>query len=666
MVERVEREPNLSVVVVVYNMPREGPRTLHSLSAAYQRHIEPDDYEVIVVDNGSNPPFDPKVIEGLSGNFRLIRIDPASPSPVQAVNRGIAEARGEVIGVMIDGARMVTPGLLHFARHGAGIYDRAVVASIGWFLGFDDQRWALEGGYDKKREDALLKSIDWPADGYRLFEIGTLANSSSNGWLLPIAESNALFLRRELWGILEGFDERFDLPGGGVVNLDTYRRALELPNAELVVLLGEGSFHQVHGGIATNSDIDLFPDLRRRWAQQYETIRGRPWASPTHDRPTYLGTLPRPALSHLVRSVLDPIPRGNSGPFGGSFDRSLWSITPIVRPADPGIAALVELAHTEFRAGRFEAAAAVARLARNHAPDEVEPQRLLAHASPWLRTRMPPNDRRAEFHLALGEAYRVLGNGGKSASEYRAALTFDDDLVQAYMGLAKLRMPGDDYLVWLERLHAAIVPETYLEVGVARSQSLSFARPPTRAMGVDPEPTINATLKAETHIFCETSDVFFAERRPVQLLNDRPLALAFIDGLHVFQQSLKNFMRVETLCGPRSVVLIRDTVPLDEPTQRPDRQRKFYTGDVWKTVLCLKHYRPDLDIFTIATPPTGLTVVTGLDPRSRVLANRYEEAVARFVDTSFSAVECMLETMLNVIPNDWSIVQSRLRERGII
>jgi len=666
LVKKVERKPEVSVVVLGYNMPREAPRTLHSLSAAYQRHIEPDEYEVIVVDNGSNPPFDPKIIDGLSGNFRLIRIDHASPSPAQAVNQGMAEARGEVIGVMIDGARMVTPGLLHFALHGASLYNRAVVASIGWFLGFDDQRLALESGHNEEREDALLKSIDWPADGYRLFEIGTLAGSSPNGWLLPIAESNALFLRRELWERLEGFDERFDLPGGGLLNLDTYRRALDLPNAELVVLLGEGSFHQIHGGIATNSDIDLFPEAFRSWAQQYETIRGRAWVCPAPDTPTYLGTLPRPALSHLIRSTLDPIPRGTCGPLGNSFDRSLWSTTPIERPAGPDIAALVDLAHSEFRAGRFEAAVAVARLARNHAPDEMEPQRLLAHAGSWLRGRVPPDDRRAEFHVALAEAYRLLGDGGKSASEYREALTFDDDLVQAQMGLAKLRMPGDHYLVWLERLHAAIVPETYLEIGIARGQSLSYARPPTRAVAVDPEPKINAPLKAETHIFCETSDVFFAEHRLVPLLNNQPLALAFIDGLHVFQQSLKDFMCVESLCGPRSVVLIHDTVPLDELTQRPDRQRKFYTGDVWKTVLCLKHYRPDLDIFTIATPPTGLTVVTGLDPTSRILTDRFEEAVGRFIETSFSALECMLDIGLNVVPNDWSIVQSRLKERGII
>ena len=67
------------VVVVIYNIPREAPRTLHSLSAAYQRHIGSDDYEIIVVDNGSTPPVDPQMIAGLSGNFRLIRIDDAHP-----------------------------------------------------------------------------------------------------------------------------------------------------------------------------------------------------------------------------------------------------------------------------------------------------------------------------------------------------------------------------------------------------------------------------------------------------------------------------------------------------------------------------------------------------------------------------------------------------------
>src|SRR6266852_4375870 len=270
LVENLERKPNLSVVVVVYNMPREAARTLHSLSAAYQRHINPDDYEVIVVDNGSNPPFDPHEFEGLSGNFRLIRIHHSSPSPAQAINRGLAEARGDVIGVMIDGARIVTPGLLHFARHGASLYDKAVVATLGWYLGHDLQRWSMQYGYNQPREDALLNSIAWPCDGYRLFEIGTMDESSVDGWFQPIAESNALFLRRELWELLGGVDERFDAPGGGLVNLDTLRRTLEEPDVELVILLGEGTFHQFHGGTSTNAMPESQAENIARWSNQYE------------------------------------------------------------------------------------------------------------------------------------------------------------------------------------------------------------------------------------------------------------------------------------------------------------------------------------------------------------------------------------------------------------
>lgn len=273
---------------------------------------------------------------------------------------------------------------------------------------------------------------------------------------------------------------------------------------------------------------------------------------------------------------------------------------------------------------------------------------------------------RAEFHSRLGDACRILGYSSKSASQYRLALTFHDDIPRAQLGLARLRMPGEDYLVWLERLHAAMAPSSYLEIGTYHGKSLSYARPPTRAVGVDPEAMIKVPFAAETFIFRETSDVFFAKRRLESLLTDQPLALAFIDGLHVFEQTLKDFMHVEALSGPRSVVLIHDTVPLDEPTQRPDRQTTFYTGDVWKMVLCLKRYRPDLDILTIATPPTGLTLVTGLDPSSRVLTENYEKILAQFNGTPFAAVEHALDRMLNVIPNKWSLVQSHLRERGII
>jgi tetratricopeptide (TPR) repeat protein len=661
--------PDLSVVVVVYNIPREAPRTLLSLSADYQRHIDPDDYEVIVVDNGSNPPFDPQVIARLAGNFRLIRIDDASPSPAQAVNRGIAEARGEIIGVMIDGARIVTPGMLHFARRGARLHDSAVVATLGWYLGYDFQRWSMRYGYDPAHEDALLASIAWPQDGYRLFEIGTFDESSIEGWLQPISESNAMFLRREMWEALGGVDERFDLPGGGLLNLDTYRRAVELPGNEIVLLLGEATFHQFHGGIATNVSADQIQASFARWADQYATIRGKPYDCPRPKTlPTFIGTLPRPALARFVRAALYP-PDHNMATLGPDFDRALWSPMPAVRPSDPTIATLVDMAQNQLRVGHPSVAAALARLIRERDPDEPEAQRLLSLLVAWLPREGPPFASCAYHylhHLAIGDAYRVLGENDTAAANYRTALGLNPNLVQAHTGLATLRMPGDFYYTWLDRLYTSLAPESVIEIGVAEGASLACVRPPALAIGVDPTPKVLVPLKTQTHIFAETSDEFFARRRPDALLAGRPLGVGFIDGLHLYEQALKDFINLERYCGPRSVILLHDTVPLDESTQSRARDTQFHTGDVWKVVLCLQHYRPDLDVFTIPTPWTGLTVVAGLDSESRILSDRYDEAVRRFIDTPFSDIQDRLDDALNIVSNDWNAVEARLQARGIL
>jgi hypothetical protein len=426
--------PAVTAIVVVHNMAREAPRTLRSLSAGYQQQISADEYEVIVVDNGSDPPLEASVLDGLEGNFRLIRIDPAPPSPARAINVGLAAARGDVIGVMIDGARMVTPGFLHFGRAGVRLYPRSIVVSLGWHLGFDQQRWSIQAGYNQAREDALLESIGWPQDGYRLFEIAALDEPAVECWFGRVYESNGVFLSRETWDLIGGFDERFDAPGGGLLNHDTLFRALELPDSELVVLLGEGTFHQLHGGIATNADFRTFPASLALWSAQYVAIRGEPLHLSVRPDRTYLGTLPPAALAHFARSIVDPV---GPSPIGPDFDPTLWTFAPIPRPSDPATAALVELAEAEFRARRFEAAASVARIARAFAPDEPAPQRLLASASPWGRDKGEPSaERRAGYHLARGKAFRILGETDKAEAEFRAALTFDANMAEVRAALA--------------------------------------------------------------------------------------------------------------------------------------------------------------------------------------------------------------------------------------
>ena len=275
----------LSVVVVSYNIPRELPRTIATLRPSYQRDILGDDYEVIVVDNGSEQPatVDQLAADGL--DLRVIDHGIGSPSPVGAVNAGLNASFGRYVGVFIDGARMLSPGLLGAARSALEMDDRVIVSTRGRYLGSQLQRDAAVAGYDQAAEDRLLASVPWESDGDRLFDISVFDESSGPTWFSPIAESNGLFMARSLWAELGGFDPAFSMPGGGLVNLDTWRRACDLPRTRIVTLLGEATFHQFHGGVATNGSLDVIDEFHR----DYERIRAQTYEAPRAAE-TYFGS----------------------------------------------------------------------------------------------------------------------------------------------------------------------------------------------------------------------------------------------------------------------------------------------------------------------------------------------------------------------------------------
>jgi glycosyltransferase involved in cell wall biosynthesis len=273
--------PLISMIVILYNMRREAKRTLLSLSAAYQEDIAPGQYEVLVVENGSSAPVDEAFVRQFGDNFRYYRLQNAPSSPAYALNYGIARSKGRFTGLMIDGAHVLTPRVLAYAGKLATASACPIVAVRRFFLGGGQQPETTQRGYTQKVEDELLESIGWPNEPYRLFEIATFMGKIRPGWFGQLMETNCLILPRSVLDAIGGCDERFDRPGGGFLNLDLFTRASEYPGAELFVLLGEGSFHQVHGGTTTNVAPEEAEARVETYRQDYERIRGRPYEVPS-------------------------------------------------------------------------------------------------------------------------------------------------------------------------------------------------------------------------------------------------------------------------------------------------------------------------------------------------------------------------------------------------
>ena len=262
----------LSVVVVFFNMRREAVRTLHSLTAAYQRDIDIDDYEVIVLDSGSTEVLDGDWVESIQKNFRYRFIESKLPTPCRALNSGATIARSDTLVNMIDGARILSPGVLSNILRAERAFDSPFTYTIGMHLGQKPQNESLLDGYDQVAEDQMLELIPWQTDGYKLFDVACLASSSEEGFLYPIYESNCFAIGRAPLEEIGGFDEAFEMPGGGLVNLDVFRKLFLHDSTTPVLQLGEATFHQFHGGVATN--VPATQHMWEKYNDEYERLRG--------------------------------------------------------------------------------------------------------------------------------------------------------------------------------------------------------------------------------------------------------------------------------------------------------------------------------------------------------------------------------------------------------
>ncbi len=271
----------LSIIVATYRMQREAPRTVRSLLPPLQQCVDPVDYEIVVVDNGSPERLDIDQLAASSrGRVRVVRIKPedAWASPVRCINEAVRQyATGDLLMVCVDGARLASSHLVCRSVDALTRHPDAFVFTASRHLGSKLQKLAIEEGYNQAMEDELLHSSGWLRDSDSLYSISVPAGAHDPSRPLLQNESNAFALSRSLWESVGGYNEQFERPSGGFCNLELFSRYVTRADALNILLLGEATFHQVHR-------VPLRPSaFGKEVAQEYLRIFDVPYRRPDFD-----------------------------------------------------------------------------------------------------------------------------------------------------------------------------------------------------------------------------------------------------------------------------------------------------------------------------------------------------------------------------------------------
>ncbi|MGO1078059.1 class I SAM-dependent methyltransferase [Inquilinus sp. CA228] len=158
----------------------------------------------------------------------------------------------------------------------------------------------------------------------------------------------------------------------------------------------------------------------------------------------------------------------------------------------------------------------------------------------------------------------------------------------------------------LNRLASSV----YLEIGVFTGSCFSRIAA-NRKIAVDPRFRVSRRRRArsesradQTDFFEMRSDDFFAQNEG--LLSEHPIDVALVDGLHTYEQTLRDIENVLRFQRGSGVIVVHDCNPKWESVGYPARDykdfRKRYplrfawSGDVWKAIVHLRSTRPDLDV----------------------------------------------------------------------
>ena len=109
---------------------------------------------------------------------------------------------------------------------------------------------------------------------------------------------------------------------------------------------------------------------------------------------------------------------------------------------------------------------------------------------------------------------------------------------------------------------------SYLEIGCFKDETFNQINI-KKKIGVDPVSGGNLRM---------TSDQFFRE-------NKEKFDLIFIDGLHVYEQVIKDIFNSIKVLKENGIILVHDCLPRKLWYQTPTRMSDTWNGDVWKAIV---------------------------------------------------------------------------------
>jgi hypothetical protein len=231
--------------------------------------------------------------------------------------------------------------------------------------------------------------------------------------------------------------------------------------------------------------------------------------------------------------------------------------------------------------------------------------------------------------------------------------------------------------------------KTYVEIGVSKGDLFCSIRAP-RKIGIDPVNNLPkaltsrgytwptriqgeysrwlARLKREESRFFELpSDDFFV--RVPHIFSEHKIDVAFVDGLHTYEQAYRDVENCLKYLAPGGVILMHDCNPATEAagvrahsveeaaSKNVPGWEGFWCGDVWKAVVQLRT-RPDLDVFVLDCD-FGVGVITRSDNPSPLAIDP-----AKIADMTYQEFAADRTRLLNLKdPGTFGEFAARLRAR---